>query len=160
MKYFNSLLKLASALLLVMLIGCQSAPDTEMIRSEIVAIHNDLIDAHFDKNIDYFIRDLSSDFISVSNGEILSPTVGEIKSQFENYLNNTTFAEYRYLREPIIGFSKDGSVAWSIVQAKVMGEQRMDDGTVRKLDFICAWMTLYKRHDKKWIKLAEASNFK
>ena len=56
--------------------------------------------------------------------------------------------------------SKDGSVAWSIVQVKVAGNRTMDDGTDRDLDFTCAWITLYKLQGNEWIRLAEVSNFK
>jgi hypothetical protein len=77
-----------------------------------------------------------------------------------DYLDHTTFTEYRDLQEPIIGFSKDGSVAWSIVQVKVAGKRTLNDGTERDLDFTSAWITLYERHADKWIRLGEVSNFK
>ena len=77
-----------------------------------------------------------------------------------DYLNNTTFTEYRDLQEPIIGFSKDGSVAWSIVQVKVAGKRTIENGAERDLDFTCAWITLYERQGDKWLRLTEVSNFK
>jgi hypothetical protein len=98
--------------------------------------------------------------MSVGRGEIRNPTKGEITAQFSNYLNNTTFTEYRDLREPIINFSNDGSIAWSVVQVKVAGKRIMDDASERDFDDTWAWITLYKRQSDKWIRLGEVSNRK
>jgi len=130
------------------------------IRSEILGLHKTLIDAHLNKNVDFFVQDISEDYMSISHGEIRRPTKEEIRTQFSNYLNNATFTEYRDLCEPIVGYSKDGSVAWSIVQVKIAGQRTMDDGDVWDLDFICAWITLYERRDERWIRLLEVSSFK
>lgn len=147
-------------LLSLTLLGCQSQPDFEALRSEILELHKSAIEAHLTGDVDFFVQDLSDGFISVSNGEIDYPTKEEIRSRFSDYLNSTAFSEYTDLREPIIGFSKDGSVAWSVVQVKVAGKRTMDDGIDKDLDFTCAWITLYEREGTGWIKLAEVSNFK
>jgi len=148
------------SLFTVTLFGCQSNPDFDVLRSEILDLHKSTIDAHLNKNVDFFVQDLAEDFMSVSNGEIHYPPKEEIRSKFSSYLTNTTFTEYRDLTEPIIGFSKDGSFAWSVVQVKVAGKRTMDDGSEGDLDFTCAWITLYERQENKWIRLGEVSNFK
>lgn len=152
--------KIIFAVLTVTLIGCRSWPDLVVLKSEILELHQATIDAHWNKDVDFFIRDISDDYFSVSDGEITHPTKEAIKTRFSGYLHSTTFTEYRDLREPIIGVSKDGSMAWSIVQVKVTGERTMDDGSIRNLDFICAWITLYERQDNQWIRLGEVSTFK
>ena len=134
-------------------------PDFDQLRSEILEIHKEEIKAHLNKDVDFFIKNISESYVSVSRGEIRRPSKDEIKLQFSNYLNNTTFVEYRDLQEPIIEFSDDGTVAWSIVRVKVVGIRRMNDGTERELDFICAWITLYRRQNNKWIRLGEVSSF-
>jgi hypothetical protein len=144
----------------IFLSGCCSKPDYETLRSEILKLHRMNIEAHLNKNVDFFAQNLSDDFMSVSNGEIDYPTKEEIRSNFNSYLNSTIFSQYADLREPTIGFSKDGSVAWSVVQVRVAGKQVADDGTDRDMDFTCAWITLYEREGDRWIKLTEVSNFK
>ena len=134
-------------------------PDFDQLRSEILEIHIEEIKAHLNKDVDFFIKNISESYVSVSRGEIRRPSKDEIKLQFSNYLNNTTFVEYRDLQEPIIEFSDDGTFAWSIVRVKVVGIRRMNDGTERELDFICAWITLYRRQNDKWIRLGEVSSF-
>ena len=130
------------------------------LSQEILDLHKTEIDAHLNKDVDFFVQDISEDYLAVSGGEIRKPTLEETRLKFSNYLNNTVFAEYRDLCEPIIGYSKDGSLAWSIVQVKIVGRRTMDDGSERDLDFTCAWITLYERQDDKWMRLADVSTFK
>ena len=130
------------------------------LSQEILDLHKTEIDAHLNKDVDFFVQDISEDYLAVSGGEIRKPTLEETRLKFSNYLNNTVFAEYRDLCEPIIGFSKDGSLAWSIVQVKIVGRRTMDDGSERDLDFTCAWITLYEQQDDKWMRLADVSTFK
>jgi hypothetical protein len=138
----------------------ESNPDPEALRMEIADFHKALIDAHLKKDVDFFVQNLSEDYMSVSGGEISQPTVEEIRSRFNSYLNNTTFTEYRDLREPIISLSKDGSIAWSIVQVKVAGRRKLEEGGEVELDFICAWITLFERRGDRRLRLGEVSSFK
>jgi hypothetical protein len=146
--------------LMMMFLTCQSNPDYNKLKSEILALHKATIDAHWKKDIGFFTKDLADDFFPVGNGEIRKPTKAEINAQFTSYLNNMKFTEYRDLQEPIIGFSKDGSTAWSIVQVKVAGKRSIENGGTRDVDFICAWITLYQRQGDSWLRLGEVSNFK
>ncbi|MDH5451428.1 MAG: hypothetical protein OEX77_11155 [Candidatus Bathyarchaeota archaeon] len=135
-------------------------PDFDKLRFEVLELHKQEIEAHLNKNVDFFVHNISENYLSVSRGAIRKPSKDEIRSQFSNYLNNTTFVEYRDLQAPIIEFSDDGSVAWSIVRVKVTGIRTMNDGTERELDFVCAWITLYRRQNDKWIRVGEVSSFK
>lgn len=137
-----------------------SSPDLDALRAEILDLHRAEIQAHWDKDVDFFVRDISENYVAVAGGEISPRTVDQIRAQFSSYLNNTTFSEYRDLAEPLVGLSKDGSLAWAILQIRVVGQRRMEDGSDRELDFICAWMTLYERQGERWMRLADASTFK
>ena len=160
MNFTNIFLKIFLLLLTFTLIACQTSPDFEKLRSEILELQKATIDAHWQKDVDFFVKDMADDYLFVQNGEIQRPVKDAIITNMNDYLNNTTFSEYRDLQKPIIGFSKDGSVAWSIVQVKVAGKRKMDNGANRNLNFTCAWITLYERVGDRWIRLAEVSNFK
>jgi len=160
MKLMIHFSKLLYAIFFITLLGCQSSPDFETLRKEILDLHKKTIEAHWNKDVGFFIKDISEDYMSVGSGELRNPTKEEITSQFSNYLNNTTFTEYRDLREPIINFSNDGSIAWSVVQVKVAGKRIMNDRSERDFDDTWAWITLYRREGDKWIRLGEVSNRK
>jgi hypothetical protein len=146
--------------LILNITGCKESPDFDKMRSEILDLHNNVIDAHLNKDVDFFVKDIADDYFSVGNGEIRNPAKEEISARFKNYLNSTTFTEYKNLQEPVIGFSEDGSVGWSIVQVNVAGKRTMDGGIDRDFDNTFAWITLYQRQDDKWIRLGEVSNYK
>lgn len=135
-------------------------PDFEVFRSEILALHQKEIEAHLNKDVEFFVQDMAEDYIAVSYGEIRKPTIEEIKFQFTSYLNNTVFTKYKDIGKPIIRFSNDGSLAWAIFHIKVKGTRTRDDGSEKYLDFTCAWITLYKRQDDKWIRSVDVSSFK
>jgi hypothetical protein len=132
----------------------------ESLKAEIRDLHRITIDAHWEKDVDFFVRDLAEGYFSVGGGEIRHPTVEQIRAQFTDYLTSTTFSEYRDLREPIVGISQDGSLAWSLVEVKVAGVRKLADGSERVLDFICAWITLYQREGDKWLRMGEVSSFR
>jgi hypothetical protein len=138
----------------------KAKPDFDVLRAEILDYHQNMIAAHWKKDVDFLVEDLAEDFVAVRNGEIEERTVEDLRLVFEDYLKNTEFREYRNLCDPLIGFSKDGSLAWSIVQVKIAGERTVPDGSTRELDFTCAWMTLFERRDKKWVRISEVSTFK
>ena len=141
-------------------ISCQSRqmrPDTEALRSEILDFHKKFVDDHLNKNVDSFVEDYAEDYIFVAHGEIDHPSKEEFKTSFSEYLHSTTFSEYRDLEEPIVGFSKDGSMAWSIVKVKVAGTREVEIGSTKEFDIIYAWITLYERQGDKWIRTVEVS---
>ena len=134
--------------------------DFETLRQEILEHHRRAIQAHWDKDVDFLVGDMSDDFFSVSNGEIRHPGREEARATFTDYLTHTTFTEYRDLVEPEVGFSDDGSVAWANVQVKVSGIRRDDDGSTRPMGFTCAWLTLYRRVGDGWTRIGEVSTWK
>jgi hypothetical protein len=142
------------------LLGCQSSPDFDELRLEILEIHDEFIDAHLNKNADYIANTVTEDYMFISNGAIRKPTKEETKTQFTRYLNNTTFSEYRYLGEPVVGFSDDGSLAWSVAKLKVVAKQKMGDGTESAYESVYAWTTIFKRDGNGWLRLSETSTNK
>lgn len=142
------------------LFSCKTNPDQEAMEKEILKLHRDMIDAHINKNADFFIKDIADNFMQVQRGEINYPSRPELKAKFDEYLDNTTFTKYEDLREPIVKVSKDGSLAWCIVQMKIEGVQKADNDSIDELDFVCAWITLYEKRGRKWIRLGEVDNFK
>lgn len=160
MKTAHRLSQLVLAFLTLVTTGCQSGPDFEKLRSEILELHQQTNAAHGRKDVGFFIKDISDDYFSVGHGEIRRPSKEEITSQFASYLNNTSFTEYRDLETPITGFSKDGTLAWLVGKIKVAGKQTAENGVVRDMEFVCAWVTLYERKGDRWIRLGEVSSFK
>ena len=133
-------------------------PDYAKIETQILDRHRAMIEAHLEKDVAFFVQDLSEDYLFLTRGEIEKPSKEEILARFKDYLPNTTFTAYDDLREPIVGYSKDGSVAWSIVHVRVAGTRKQDDGSKVDFDSTWAWLTLYERDGDTWKRLLEVSN--
>jgi len=138
--------------------GCNKTPDYELLKSEILALHEATIQAHLEKDVDFFTKNISDNYFSVGRGEIRHPTKTEIKEMFSQYLSSTDFETYEDLQPPIIGYSKDGSMAWSIVKVNVAGSQQNQSDTLNRFDMIWTWITLYEKRNGIWIRLGEVSS--
>ena len=136
------------------------SPGFSALRQEILDLHHKTIDAHLKKDPGFFTEHMAEGYFAVQNGEIRRPTREDAAGEYARYLATTTFTEYRDLQEPLVGFSKDGSIAWSVVRVKVAGSERAETGPERDFDLVWAWVTLYERKDGRWIWLGEASTFK
>ena len=145
------------ALLVVTAASCRQQPDLESLRAEILELHRSNIQAHLDKDAAFLARPTSPDYLSVSNGRVQKMDAGEMEQMLAEYLNSTEFSEYRDVADPIIGISRDGSLAWAIVQVRVAGTMPMPDGSSRAFDTLWAWITLYERNDGQWLRLADVS---
>jgi ketosteroid isomerase-like protein len=142
------------------LLACARTPDRAAMTAEILQLHRALIDAHVKHDPDALFETIAEDYVAVANGDIQFRQKDEFRAALGEYIRSTDFTEYRDLREPIVGFSDDGSLAWSIVQVKVAGRRSAADGSKRPLDFTCAWITLFRRTDGGWERFVEASSFK
>ncbi|MCB2196211.1 MAG: nuclear transport factor 2 family protein [Bacteroidetes bacterium] len=140
--------------------ACQQKLDKKKLEQELLDLHQETLDAHLNKNVEFFVRDISEDYFQVHDGEFLHPTKEEIHSMFTHYLNSTEFERYDDLREPMVKVSDDGSLGWTIVQVRLVGEQQLENDSVNKMDYTYAWITLYEREDGKWIRLGEVDNYK
>ncbi len=146
--------------LLLTLFACSPVPDHEALLQELRDLHAAGIEAHLSADVDFFTRDLAADYFSVGGGDIRRPTREEIAERFAGYLGGTTFSVYEDLQDPLVGISDDGSLGWALVQVQVMGERRGDDEQPRPVDFVCAWITLYRRDEGRWIRLGDVSSFR
>ncbi len=145
-------------LIITLLSACQPGFDIEQSKKEILKLHQEMIDAHLQKDVSWFTKDIADDYFSVGRGEIRFPKPNETSERFTNYLNITEFSQYHDLQEPIVKFSKDGSLAYLIVQVKVAGNQKVEADSVESFDMTWAWITLFERENNKWIRLGEVSN--
>ena len=138
--------------------SCSTEPDFDGMTNEILDLHKASIRAHIEKDAEFFTRDLADSYFSVGNGEIRHPNKQEIFDQFNAYLGSTEFSKYYDLEEPLIGFSEDGTLAWSIVRVKVAGERKLNGDSVKYFNTTWAWISLYKKEADKWLRMGEVSS--
>lgn len=141
-------------------VSCNKKVGIKKIENEILKLHQQEIEAHLNKDVSFFTKDLADNYFHAKHGEITYPNKDSIAANFEDYLSNTTFTRYEDLQKPIVKVSKDGTMAWSLVQVKIEGERKLANDSIYNLNFTCDWISLYEKIDDKWIKLGIVDNFK
>ena len=140
--------------------ACQQTVDKKELEKELLDLHQQTIDAHLNKDADFFVKNISDSYMQVHEGEFLYPKKEEILKMFKHYFKNTHFSLYEDISEPIVKVSDDGSLGWTIVQVRVKGEQKTETDTVNQIDNTFAWITLYAQENGQWIRLGEVDNYK
>jgi len=148
---------LVAIAMLSLVVGCCQDPDLEQARQQILDLHQSFIQAHLDKDAAFLAEPTADDYLSVVRGHVRPMSAAEVEGMLAPYLAETHFSHYEDVAEPIIGFSKDGSIAWSIVQVRVAGERTGDDDTKQSFDTLWAWLTLYRRDGDRWQRIADVS---
>ena len=151
---------IGAALLAVLLpaaVGCQEQADLDVLRAEILALHRSFIQAHLDKDAAFLARPTSPDYLFVAGGEVERMNAEQVERMLSGYLDSTDFSVYEDVAEPVIGISRDGSLAWAIVQVRVAGTSTRAEGPPRSFDTRWAWITLYERDGHGWLRVADVS---
>ena len=144
-------------LILISILSCHKQPDLDSLRAEILEMHRSFIQAHLDKDAEFIADPTSPDYLSVSNGLVKNIDAVEMEKMLSEYLNTTEFSEYKEVAEPVIGISRDGSIAWAVVQVRVAGTQTNPDGSSSTYDTLWAWLSLFQRDGDKWIRIVDVS---
>ncbi len=132
--------------------GCDSnAPfDKEQATQEVLQLHHAQRDYHVNKKAEEFARLLSDDHISVNRGLISRPTYEENFQRFTNYFNSVEFIKWDDLVEPVIRFSDDGKLAYTIVDKEVILQYEGEGGEVLQDTTHFAWTAIYRKGEDGW----------
>ena len=155
MKYkVNMYLKLIGITILIIgtLSACEESKSINEVeaRNEILKQHELQRKYHFEKMAEEFASQLSSNHISVNRGEIKKLTKEEHVNRIGNYFNAVEFEKWDDISPPIIRFSDDYSLAYTIVDKEVIVNYNDDNGIRQKESTKFSWVAIYKRYDDEW----------
>ena len=137
----------------ILSIGCQeklSKFDKTAATEEILRLHNAQRDYHFGKDSIAFANQMAENFISVNRGVISKPTIQDNISRYHGYFSAVEFIQWDDMRDPIIRFSDDGSMAYTIVEKKVKLNYTDPDGNTSVDSTHFAWTTIYSMKEGEW----------
>lgn len=129
-------------------------------REELRALHEKVLRAHRESNVELLLEDEAEDYVVASRGEVTRPTLAERRGFLGPYLRATTFTEYKDLTDPIVTTSADGTLGWVVVQVRARGTQTGEAGEKRPLEFVSAWIELYQKRNGKWYRTGNVSSFR
>ncbi|MEM9548974.1 MAG: nuclear transport factor 2 family protein [Bacteroidota bacterium] len=125
-------------------------PDLELAKQEILELHRLQRDYHFNKDSIAFANQLSDDFISVNKGVVSTPKRSETIARYNNYFSSVEFLEWDDVSEPIIRFSEDGTLAYTIVDKIVKVKYESENGEPQEGETHFAWTAIYRKIGKEW----------
>ncbi|QNL22205.1 nuclear transport factor 2 family protein [Hyphobacterium sp. CCMP332] len=142
----------AIMLTVVLFASCQkqNQVNIELERDKILQLHKSQRDNHFNKDSISFVNNLSENFISVNNGKITQPKKKEMISKYHNYFSSVEFVKWDDVTDPIIRFSEDGKLAYSIVDKIVKVRYEDENGDLVDDETHYAWTAIYKKYDNEW----------
>ena len=138
--------------LIILCISCKKSQpfSIENETANILKLHHAQRDYHFNKDSIAFANQLSKNFISVNRGEISSPTKEATITRYNSYFSSVEFVKWDDVLEPIIKFSDDGSMAYTIVDKIVTVTFKDSTGSLIEEETHFVWTAIYKKYGNEW----------
>ncbi|MDT7831707.1 nuclear transport factor 2 family protein [Flavobacteriaceae bacterium S356] len=143
--------KITLVILTLLVTSCKNEPfSIEEEQNKILAQHNAQRVYHFEKDSIAFANQLSDNFISVNRGVISKPEKEATISRYHGYFSSVKFIKWDDVTPPIIKFSDDGSLAYTIVDKIVTVSYEDKDGNIKTGETHFAWTAIYKKYGDDW----------
>lgn len=124
--------------------------DLELEKDEILKLHMEQRKYHFEKDSTSFANQLSDNFISVNRGIITKPSRTETVGRYNRYFSSVEFRKWDDLSEPVVRFSPDGKMAYTIVNKIVETEEIQENGDTVLGSTHFAWTAIYRKYADEW----------
>lgn len=146
-RYSSLLAMLFGAILIT---GCVEKIDVEKETAAIMAVHNNQRVTHFEEKIDGTYAMFTDDLIMVNRGIISSPTEEEFVARRTAYFGAVEFEKWDDITPPVIRFSDDYSMAYTVVNKEVVVTYDGENGEKVRGTTIFSWIAIYKKVDGEW----------
>ncbi len=150
MSRFLKSLILSSFILL--LFSCQGKQETneKVERDKILKLHNQQRVNHFKKLLNESAEQLSDEFIVVDRGNVIKPTKEAYLAKRKNYFEAVEFEKWDDVNPPIIRFSDDYKMAYTIVEKEVIINYIGENGKRQRELTQFSWVAIYKKYGDEW----------
>jgi hypothetical protein len=113
--------------------------------------------AHLAKRADLLVASFGDSFLNISHGTVALRSPAESQARFQTYFDRVTFQEWDDLAPPIIRISRDGQMAYVVVQKRVRLTAPDSAGVQQPEHTVYAWVELYEKRHDKWTLMAVVS---
>lgn len=139
-------------ILVLLLAGCSTEPpvNPEAEMDALLAVHNAQEKYHFEKDSVAMAELLSDIFKDVSWGEISPSSYEETRSRFHSYFSSMDIVKWEDVQPPEVRFSKDYSMAYTLVDKEVVVEYETNDGILISDTSHFAWVAIYQKYPEGW----------
>ncbi len=145
MKYITWLFSISGCLA-----ACRTAPDLQKEEAEIRRLLRQERTAHFNRDTALFISEFADSMISVNRGVVSAPTRDEHRRRIGKYFSTVRFLMWDDIAEPFIRFSSDATMAYAVIQKKLILSRQGDDGLTVTDTSEYAWVSIYRKYNGEW----------
>jgi len=131
-------------------LSCNEKVDLQKERSAILDLLAKERNAHFEKNVTLFMSEFSDGMISVNRGVVMAASRDTTYKRIDKYFRSVDFVKWDDLVPPQINFSKDGSLAYAIVQKQVILSLKDSLPKVVLDTKNFAWVSIYRKKGNEW----------
>ena len=135
----------------------RAADESASAKAELLAVHQAARRAHFNRDVDFIVSGMGTEFTTVHEGTIRVMSREDVRKQFTEYFRGAEFSAWDDLEPPVIRISPDGKMGWMIVRVRIAYTKTEAGGATSKDDTVMAWMSAYEKRDGKWLLVANAT---
>lgn len=147
---YRNLTLLISCCLLAWSCTQQATFNEEDEKAKILKLHELQREYHVKKMAKEFVSLLSENHMSVNRGMISTATAEENITRFQQYFDAVEFEKWDDITPPIVKFSDDFSLAYTIVHKDVTVTYLNKDQQKMRETTEFAWLAIYKRYPEGW----------
>jgi len=136
------------------------SPGTSADERAVRAGHETILRAHRENDLAAWTSLEADEYVEANRGRVTFPTRQERQARRAPYLQETRFTRYEDLREPLVEISDDGTMGWLIAEVAVRGSRTTADGAEEPVEFVAAWIELYRKIDGRWRLVGNVSNLR
>lgn len=140
--------QLSLFLLLVILISCHSPINFENEKKTILLLDEQAREHHFKKDAAALVKNLSKNFLAINKGTISQPAIDESYQQFDRYFKSVEFVKWDNVKEPVVRFSDDASLAYVCIDKLVILKLKDEHEKLDTTHF--AWLSVYRKSKGEW----------
>jgi hypothetical protein len=127
---------------------------------EILRLHEEQKTAHLTYNAELLVGDYPVQPTSLSRGNVSNQTREQALKRFKNYFSTFKFLEWEDIAPPQVKISRDGTLATKIVQKRVRGIYKDEQGKEVAEHVVYAWLEVLEKIDGRWRLVTIASTDK
>ncbi len=128
---------------------------------KLLRLHRIIMDGHLFGQTSEMKTIGGDSMVIVSDGDIYAVVKSQSDAMFDDIMKSRNYTSYDDLIRPVVKISNDGTLAWVIAQVYAEGVRFDSAGNPNgPLEFVCAWIELYKKVQDKWNWIGNVSNFR
>lgn len=120
----------------------------ETVKSDlekIMDLHKAQQVSHYKEDIAMFVNQFSDSMIAVKDGKITVINKDSATKRVQGYFNNVVIKKWEDVKEPLVSFSKDSSMAYMVVDKMVVIEYKNDQKKLVEESTHFAWVVILVR---------------